>query len=111
MDKGCKSIKHGKSKYSTPLRNIINKDRIFKAQVFNPFIKPVNFNRFNRYENKKSALQIHLMVSILMMPVTKQAIPEIDKAPCKMQFVLFQSNSIDQVFFMYLIKIKKTQTR
>lgn len=59
----------------------------------------------------RAALHINLMVSILIMPETKQAIPEIDKAPCNMQFVLFQSNSIDQEFFMYLYRIKKTHTR
>lgn len=55
MNQGSKSIKHGKCKNSTPLRNIINKDRFFKAKVFKPLIKPVNFNRLNRNENKKGS--------------------------------------------------------
>jgi hypothetical protein len=53
MDKGCKSIKHCKSKNSTPLRGIINKDSFFNAIMFNPFKKPVDFNRLNRNENNK----------------------------------------------------------
>lgn len=55
MDKGCKSIKHCKSKNSTPLCDIINKDPIFKAKVFNPFKKPIDLNSLNSNENNEGS--------------------------------------------------------
>ena len=55
MEKGCEGIKHSKSKNSTPLRDIVNKNPIFKPIVINPFKQPKDFNRLNSYENNKGS--------------------------------------------------------
>jgi hypothetical protein len=55
MEKVCKSIKHGKSKNSTPLSSIINEDRFSISIVFNPSKKPIEFNSFNRNENNQGS--------------------------------------------------------
>jgi hypothetical protein len=41
--------------------------------------------------------QINIIKYSLTAPETIEASPEIDRAPCKIQLVLFQSTSIDQV--------------
>ncbi len=59
MEKGCESIKHGKSKNSTPLRHIINEDCLFKPIVFDPPEQPIEFNSLNRNESNKGSSPYH----------------------------------------------------